>query len=188
MSAAAIVLAAGASTRLRSPKQLVRLRGETLLEQAVRVAGEAGCSPVVVVLGAKAAEVWAGCALGGAMVVVNADWEEGMGASIACGIAAVEGEVDGAVVMACDQPAVTADHLRALMAGGVVTASAYAGRRGVPAYFPAAAFEELMELRGDVGARGMLQGARAVELEGGELDVDTIADVKRLFDKIYQML
>ena len=177
---AAIVLAAGASTRLGKPKQLVRLGGETLLERAVRVAGEAGCSPVVVVLGASAAAILSSCELGEARVIVNADWEEGMAASIACGVAAVEGEVDGAVVMACDQPAVTEAHLRALMAAGDMTASAYAGRRGVPAYFPAACFEDLMELRGDVGAREMLKTAAVVELPSGELDVDRVEDLARV--------
>lgn len=176
---AAIVLAGGASTRLGSPKQLVVMGGERLLERAVRVAREAGCSPVVVVLGASAAAILSACALGDARVVVNADWEEGMAASIVCGVAAVEGKVDGAIVMACDQPAVTAAHLRALMENGELTASGYAGRRGIPAYFPAAAFEDLLELTGDTGARTILKTARQVELAGGELDVDRLEDLAR---------
>jgi CTP:molybdopterin cytidylyltransferase MocA len=85
--------------------------------------------------------------------------------------------VDGVVLMTCDQPAVTAEHLRALMAGDEVTGSAYAGRRGVPAYFPASSFAELMELQGDAGARELLRAAATVELAGGELDVDTAADL-----------
>jgi molybdenum cofactor cytidylyltransferase len=175
----AIVLAAGASTRLGSPKQLAMLGRERLLERAVRIAREAGCSPVVVVLGDSAEMVLATCSIGDALVVINADWEEGMAASIACGVAAVEGEVEGVVLMACDQPAVTAGHLRAVVDGGVVTASKYAGRLGVPAYFPAASFEDLMELRGDAGARELLKSARSVELPGGELDVDTAEDLQR---------
>src|SRR5258708_1060049 len=73
-------------------------------------------------------------------------------------------DVDGCVVMAWDMPAVTAVHLRALMASGEVTASSYAARRGVPAYFPSGAFPSLMDLRGDVGARELLRSARCVEL------------------------
>jgi molybdenum cofactor cytidylyltransferase len=79
---------------------------------------------------------------------------------------------------------VTMEHLLALMAAGEVTASAYAGRRGVPAYFPAAAFAGLAELTGEVGARELLRGAATVELAGGELDVDTatdLAEAMRLF-------
>ena len=184
MRVGGIVLAAGASTRLGALKQLVHLGGETLLDRTVRIAWEAGCSPVVVVLGANAAAILAGCFLGDATVIVNADWTEGMSASIACGIAAVEGEADGAILMACDQPAVTAAHLRALQGTGETTASAYAGRRGIPAFFPAAIFADLLELHGDAGARQLLHTAHAIDLPHGEIDVDTeesLAQAQMLF-------
>ena len=79
--------------------------------------------------------------------------------------------------MTCDQPAVTPDHLQALMAAAVdgPAASAYMGRRGVPACFPGSCFEELLTLRGDEGARRLLETARMVDLPGGELDIDTPA-------------
>lgn len=179
MSVGAVVLAAGASVRLGLPKQLVRLGEETLLERAVRVAREAGCSPVVVVLGAFAVEIRAACSLGNALVVVNEDWGSGMGGSIGVGVRALSG-VDGCLVMTCDMPAVSASHLLELMRDGEVVASAYAGRRGVPAYFPVGLFAELMELRGDEGARGLLLSARCVELAGGELDVDTMGDLAKV--------
>ena len=86
MSVAAVVLAAGASTRLGEPKQLVRLGGETLLERAVRVAREAGCSPVMVVVGANYAQVLRESALGDAVPVVNEEWDEGMATSIRLGV------------------------------------------------------------------------------------------------------
>ena len=73
----------------------------------------------------------------------------------------------------------TAEHLRLLMASGEVAASGYAGRRGVPAYFPQSAFAELKKLSGDAGARELLREARVVELEHGELDVDTPEDLAR---------
>jgi molybdenum cofactor cytidylyltransferase len=186
---AAVVLAAGPSTRLGEPKQLVVIGGETLLERAVRVAREAGCEPVVVVVGASFPEVLARThgRLGDAVPVINDKWQKGMATSIERGVrtlAFVAKNASGVVLMTCDQPAVTAEHLRGLIASGEVTASSYAGRRGVPAYFPAAAFPALMELRGDAGARELLREAAAVELAGGELDVDTAADLdeaKRLF-------
>lgn len=175
---AAVVLAAGASTRLGEPKQLVKLAGETLLERAVRIAHEAGCKPIVVVLGANAERIAEECDLSDAEVVVNDAWSEGMASSIRVGVGAVQNS-DGVVVMTCDQPAATAAHLHTLMATGEVTASAYAGRRGVPAYFPQKHFAELMTLRGDAGARELLRAATAVELVDGELDVDTEEEFTR---------
>jgi molybdenum cofactor cytidylyltransferase len=175
---AAIVLAAGASTRLGQPKQLVEIGGETLLQRAVRTAREAGCDPVVVVLGAAAEQILKRCDLSDAIVAMNSEWQQGMASSVRAGLAATSG-AEGVVLTTCDQPAVTAAHLRALMATDSVTASAYAGRRGVPAYFPAALFAELMRLRGDAGARDLLHEAATVDLAGGELDVDTVLDLDK---------
>ncbi len=176
---AAIILAAGASTRMGQPKQLLKLRGERLLERAVRVAEQAGCGPVVVVLGASAELIQAECSLDHATVVMNPEWREGMASSIRCGVQQVDGKCDVALLMVCDQPAVTSDHLRKLVdrctdgcIGGPV-ASSYAGRRGVPACFPASYFGELLLLRGDSGARHLLESTPAIELAGGELDIDT---------------
>src|SRR5205823_6575293 len=84
---AAVILAAGASTRLGQPKQLIVLGGETLLDRAVRVAAEAGCWPVVVVLGADARRVLARCPLRSAAVLVNPWWQEGMASSLRLGVA-----------------------------------------------------------------------------------------------------
>jgi molybdenum cofactor cytidylyltransferase len=180
----AIILAAGSSKRLGTPKQLVVLGAETLLDRTVRVARQAGCSPVVVVLGASAELIRRECNLEDAEVVLNKSWPEGMGSSVRLGVQALR-DVDGCVVMICDMPAVTAAHLQALMASGELTASSYANRQGVPAYFPASAFGDLIKLEGDAGARSLLQSAQRIELPCGELDVDTIEDLERareLFD------
>ena len=181
MSVAGIILAAGSSRRLGEPKQLVFLGGETLLERAVRVAKDAGLYSIyVVVSGGHDVDYCVG-KLDSCTPLFNEGAAEGMASSIRVGVeAAASAGVDGVVVMACDQPAVSAGHLRELVAGGgEVVASEYVGRRGVPAYFPASAFAELMELRGDVGARELLRGARSVELPGGELDVDTPEELAR---------
>ncbi len=180
MSVAAVVLAAGASTRLGRPKQSVVMGGETLVERAVRVAREAGLAPVIVVVRELDRAMYElqerGC-----LLVLNGEAAEGMAASIRCGVRVADRlKADGAVVMACDQVLLRAEHLRALCAEpGRVTASEYAGRRGVPAYFPAAVFGALMELRGDVGAREMLREAATVVDERLAVDVDTEADVER---------
>jgi CTP:molybdopterin cytidylyltransferase MocA len=179
VSAGAIVLAAGASTRLGEAKQLAVLGDERLLERAVRIANEAGLAPVIVVLGCRAEEIRASCRLGDATVVLNPDWAEGMASSVRAGIAALPGDLDGIVLMTCDQPAVTGAHLHALLkaaetnSGLQVVSSRYANRQGVPAFFPAAAWADLRSLRGDQGARGLLGESKSVELDGGQLDVDT---------------
>jgi molybdenum cofactor cytidylyltransferase len=142
----------------------------------VRTAVEAGCLPIVV-LGCAAERIQAECDLSRCQIMLHERWERGMGASMALGIASASAmQVDGAVVMTCDQPAVTPEHLQRLIAGsalGEAAASSYAGRKGVPACFPLSRFAELAKLDGDVGARELLADARSVELPGGELDIDT---------------
>lgn len=188
---AALILAAGASTRLGEPKQLALLNGEPLLARAVRFAHEAGCSPALVVLGAEAERVRAACPLPNAVIVINERWNEGMASSIRAGIDALhnhaqEHSLRGVILMTCDQAAVRPDHLRALAASGTVTASEYAGHRGVPAYFPASSFAALTQLTGDSGARELLYDAHTIPLPLGELDIDTpeaLANAQRIFAK-----
>ncbi len=173
---AAVVLAAGASKRLGEPKQQVVIGGETLLERAVRTALEAALSPVIVVV--HDAALIEPLQARGVEVLLNHRYSEGMSTSIHAGVQrAEETKTDGVVLMTCDQPMVTPQHLRALMQSGAIAASAYAGRRGVPAYFPSQFFPQLLQLTGDQGARELLRGAPVVELPGGELDVDTPADL-----------
>jgi molybdenum cofactor cytidylyltransferase len=175
-----VVLAAGASSRLGRAKQTVVLGGETLVERAVRVAMEAGLAPVIVVV-REDGEMAAGMRERGCEVVLNGEPSEGIASSIRCGVERARRlGADGILLMTCDQVGVRAEHLRSLCGqGDRVAGSGYAGGIGIPAYFPAASFGELLELRGDVGARGLLRGATALLDEGSGLDVDTEADVER---------
>lgn len=179
MTVAAVVLAAGASRRLGSPKQNVLLGGETLLQRTVRVALEAGLSPVIVVTrpGVEHAYLAGSTSI---ITAINKDAEEGIASSIRCGIAlAVQQSVTGAVILACDQPALRVEHLRSLIKDrSVVTGSAYAGSTGVPAYFPSEHFPALSQLRGDIGARALLKTARAIPADELKLDIDTEDDLR----------
>lgn len=175
MKVAAVILAAGASTRLGEPKQLVRLGAERLLERAVRVAREAGCDPIILVLGALAEAIQRECRLEGVVAIINTEWQQGMASSIRCGVRQIPPECNAGIVMTCDQPAVTAQHLTQLMSqcDTQPVASLYRNRRGVPACFPAGQFSELCNLSGDEGARNLLASALALDLPNGDLDIDT---------------
>jgi len=193
MPLAAIVLAAGASRRLGQPKQLLRHGGETMIARAVRLAGEAGAARVIAVLGAEQERIRAAVEFGNAIVVVNNDWELGMATSIQAGLRAVEEalpQVAGALILACDQPGLTAEHLQRLIegfaaeSGLAIVASAYAGGMGVPAVFPSGVFAALDGLKGDQGARALLMEAPckviALPFPGGEIDIDVPGDLEQL--------
>jgi molybdenum cofactor cytidylyltransferase len=190
MSVPAIILAAGASRRLGHPKQLVRVGGETLLGRTIRLTREAGASPIFVVLGAHRESIEAEVDLTGVQPVMNPDWERGIASSIHAGLGAVNGVIPdaaGVLLLVCDQPRLTAGHLRKLMAAfdgaeqTSIAASVYAGVAGIPAIFPAEQFDALLGLRGDAGARHLLRnpGCRLLTFafDGGEVDVDTPADL-----------
>ncbi len=172
----AIILAAGSSTRLGHPKQLALLNQEPLLNRAIRTATEAGCEPIYVVLGANAPQIEKTCRLKAVQVVHNQNWQQGMSTSLIAGVQAI-GPVEGVLLMTCDQPAVTAGHLRKLIEQGTSTnqaiASSYKKRHGVPAYFPNTLFSECLLLTGDAGAKNLLTSAMSIPLMLGELDIDT---------------
>jgi molybdenum cofactor cytidylyltransferase len=189
----AIILAAGASRRLGRPKQLLQLDGETLLARIIRVARDAGAAPVLVVLGAHAHEISASVQLHEVTTVLNPDWQEGIASSLCVGLRALLScvpDAPGVLLLVCDQPRLTATHLRTLTdrfyqnSQSAAIASTYSGARGIPAIFPRALFPRLLALSGDKGARGILAdpGCPIVEVPfpGGEIDVDSPADLDTL--------
>ena len=179
MSIAAVVLAAGASTRLGRPKQTLQLGGESLVERSARLAAEAGYSPIIIVTQPKADFAQA-LQKQGWIVVVNELAATGMSSSIRCGIDIAQSlNASGTVLMTCDQPSVTVSHMQALASEpGRRAGSEYSGRIGVPAYFPWSDFAALQLLEGDAGARELLRGARFVSYEALALDIDTEEDFR----------
>jgi molybdenum cofactor cytidylyltransferase len=182
----AIVLAAGASTRFGSAKQLVRIAGHPLLHTTVSRAVQITGSATFVVLGAHAAELAPLLKHTPASIVVNRHWSEGIGSSIRAGIERLPGACAGVMLVLADQAAVTAEDLRRLASTwrrqpDCIAAALYAGTVGVPAIFPRSRFVELIELRGDVGARRLLHRNPdrivGVPMESAALDIDTPEDL-----------
>jgi CTP:molybdopterin cytidylyltransferase MocA len=189
----AIVLAAGASRRLGQPKQLLMHGGETLLERAIRLAAEAGAAPVVVVLGAYQDQIRGALRLNNASLTINDQWEQGIASSIHAGLgaqASVGPATAGTLILSCDQPRLTAIHLRNMLENFAaqmepsIVASAYAGVLGIPAVFPRMVFPGLLALTGDQGARALLLQPPcpllSVPFLGGEMDIDQPEDLRQL--------
>lgn len=178
------------------PKQLLIMGGETLVARAIRLANEAGAAPVIAVLGAHHERIGAAINLdkiSNAIPVVNSDWQQGIATSIHAGLRALENlvpQASGALILGCDQPRLTAEHLRALLeafaaqTASAMVASAYASVAGIPTVFPRAVFADLLALRGDQGARALLKQPTcpliALPFPGGEVDIDLPADLAQL--------
>jgi CTP:molybdopterin cytidylyltransferase MocA len=197
-----LVLAAGASSRLGQPKQLLPdASGIPAVVRVARALMAAGCTDVHVVLGAESVRVAAALRDEAVQLVHHDGWQAGMGSSIAAGVRAVRersvdaeahGDVpriDGILIAPCDMPTVDAVHLRTLLSafdGDARVASSYrsdAGEEvlGIPAVLPPRDFAWLEALDGDRGARPLFRepGTRSVSLRLGAFDLDTPADLER---------
>ena len=185
MTVAGLVLAAGSGSRLGTPKALVELAGERLVDRAVRVLADGGCAPVVVVSGAAPFEVV------GADVVANPDWATGMGSSLRVGLAALaDAGAEAVVVSLVDQPGIGAEVVRrvieAFEAGATVATATYGGQRRNPVLLARATWAEVFRLaEGDAGARPYLaahpEEVSAVPCDdlGVADDIDTPEDLAR---------
>jgi molybdenum cofactor cytidylyltransferase len=187
----AVILAAGASVRLGRPKQLLEIDGQPLVARAAAAALTAGASPVVVVLGAGAEQIRPALTGLKVVAVLNLAWSEGMASSVRTGLQALgaaDPGIDAVLLTVCDQPAFDADVIQRLLtalqtSGRGIAAARYAGRNGVPALFRREHFFALSALKGDQGARTLLNGnpdgVAAVDLPDLSLDLDTPEDLAR---------
>lgn len=187
-----VILAAGSSSRLGFPKQLVEYRGKTLLQHSLDVAGALDLNPRILVLGSKAEEIQQKIDPGNFEVVINENWGEGMGTSISKGISSslhIEKELDHILILLSDQPFVSKEKIRELInlqlnSMKPATFSEYAGEVGVPAIFSSQLFSDLQKLEKDQGGKKLLLDKKIqfeiVKFEGGNFDVDTAADLDLL--------
>jgi len=188
----AIILAAGESSRLGSPKQLLIYRGETLLQRTINAAKQAGIKCIILVLGSNNALILSQTDTNGVHVVENDNWQTGMASSVATGIKAIK-EIqplpDAAILMVCDQPYISSSILNELIAeqkttGKPIIACEYENISGVPALFNQIFFEQLENLDGDAGAKKIIREypdkVAVVPFPLGIIDIDTQEGYKRL--------
>jgi len=187
-----IILAAGGSSRLHKPKQLLIHRGRTLVSHVTAEAIKAGLSPVVVVTGSRSEMIIRELDETNAEIVYNRHWKEGMASSILEGITHVihtNLATTAVIIAVCDQPFVSAEIFLQLVdakktKGKGIVASAYAGTLGTPVLFDKSYFQDLASLQGDQGAKRLLkiyeQDVATVPFRQGEVDIDTEDDLSQL--------
>jgi len=189
---AVILLAAGASTRLGRPKQLLLYKGKSLLQNMVSAVMDTSCRPVIVVVGANATPIINELKNEDVQVINNNEWQEGIASSIRCGVVSLkktDPSPDAAIIMVCDQPHITPALLNELLitqkeTGKPIVASSYSGIMGTPVLFHKKFFHELLLLTGDKGAGKMLQQQNAlvatVPFPDGAVDIDTAGNYEKL--------
>jgi molybdenum cofactor cytidylyltransferase len=187
-----VILAAGASTRLGRPKQLLPYRGRSLLRHAAETAAGSTCRPILVVLGAHAAALAGELSDLPVRAVENPRWPRGMGTSLRAGLEALEAvgpEVGAVVFTLCDQPRLSSATIDSLVrahrdSGRLIVASEYGGVLGVPALFDRALFGEILALQEASGAKAIIAKRRpdvcGVPFPEGAVDIDTLQDYEQL--------
>jgi molybdenum cofactor cytidylyltransferase len=192
----AVILAAGASTRMGEPKQLLELDGLPLVVRAAEAALASSAWPVVVVLGAHAEKIRPALARLPVLVTENSAWPEGMASSIRAGVATLQQfsrTLDAALLALCDQPAFSADVIHQLVTtqrttGHSIVAAHYSGRNGAPALLLREHFPVLITLTGEAGARELLNHnplpVARVDLPALAHDLDTPADYQAATKKL----
>lgn len=186
MQIAVVVLAAGSASRFGRQKLLEELGGRPLVQHALSSARGAALGPVYLVTGRDEDAVRRAASGLADPVIFNPSHAEGIGTSIACGVAACRDTADAILLMLADQPQIDEQHLRKLVdawsgAGDDIVASAFADTLGPPVLFGSAAFDDLAALDGDRGAKTLLRDERfrvsSVDCEAASIDIDTRADL-----------
>ena len=183
---AAVVLAAGGSTRLGRPKQLLTRDGETLVHRAARLAIATGATRVLVVTGAQAEDVAGAVSDLPVECLVNPRWNEGLAGSVRVAMDALAAHDYATLLLTCDQPALQVTHLQALLeaarhAPSGCAATRFGDRVGVPAVVAPTMLRAARDLQGDRGLRDVLNaaGAGVIACDAPDLgvDIDTPEDV-----------
>jgi 4-nitrophenyl phosphatase len=188
---AAIILAAGASTRLGRCKQLLDWKGKPLLAHVADIALAAGLDPVIAVLGCHVEQTYPALGDRPLQALTNWRWPEGMSTSVLTGLSGVPPQTDAALILQCDQPLISTRLLQALVqrfveTGASIVYPTHEGRRGTPVLFARRLFSELSAVTGDEGGRSLIAGhaddVATVPVASADVlaDLDTLADYHRI--------
>jgi len=192
---AIMILAAGASTRMGTPKQLLLYQGCSLVQYITEISLASVCQPVIVVLGAYSEQIRLQINHLPISIVENLDWACGMSASINSGIQFLQNlpqNIEAVVIVLCDQPFLSPQLINQLIDAYHCTKKPiivceYAGTLGVPALFSKIFFSELAELQGDPGAKKIINNHLAevfrIPFNQGNIDIDTPKDYQELLEK-----
>mgnify|MGYP002784327571 CR=1 FL=1 len=187
-----LIIAAGASVRLGSPKQLLPWGKTTLLGNTVELALNTGIKNINLVLGAHFEEVKASVSNYKLNIHYHASWQQGMGSSIAFGVTQIlqqQRNTEAIIILLADQPLIDSAFINRLLECNAqypqqIIATSYGNRFGVPAIFPNFFFTDLIGLKGDTGAREVLNNLNtpiiAVDGENKLTDIDTLGDYQKL--------
>jgi len=188
-----IILAAGCSSRLGSPKQLLKFGEKTLLARTIEAGLSSNCRETVVVLGSNYELIRSSIEEQDIRIVKNDNWQEGIASSIRSGVNALENneeQFEAAIVATCDQPFLTADILNSLIESHKVerkpiAACEYLDTLGTPVLFEHSLFGELKSLIGSTGAKQIVMSNKdrvaRVPFPDGAVDIDTQADFESMF-------
>ena len=188
---AILILAAGKSSRMGSPKQLLPYQNTTLLGCAIEHAKNSKASAVFCVLGANAIRIKKSIEKNNVKIIINKEFQHGLSTSIIAGINHLKDKnFDSVLIMLADQPNVNANYLNKLLTASeedknVIIASCYPNKVGVPAVFSKLYFNQLLQLKGDKGAKDLLnnQSSKIIKLNANNLlDIDTIQDYQKLIN------
>jgi molybdenum cofactor cytidylyltransferase len=189
---AAVILAAGSSSRLGKPKQLLKLSGKTLLQRSIDAATDSAATPVIVVLGANAEQILPEINKSRVHVIINSEWEEGIASSIRIGLNEVlfnSPSAEAVILMVCDQPYISPALINELIntqkqTGKPIVSCNYGEAIGPPALFHRSLFNELMHLTGDAGAKKIIRQhgdeVATILFTKGKIDIDTEEDYNAL--------
>ena len=193
---AVLMIAAGESKRMGSPKQLLVVEGETIINRMIHIVKKAVNFPTYVILGAFAETIQAQFPNLEINIVNNTHWQEGMASSIRLGLNTAKAQIpalDCVMVVLCDQPYITESTITALLQlqkekDTPMAAAYYDDVMGTPALFHSSIFNELLSLKGDMGAKRIIQSrpeeVAKLHFEKGLLDIDTKEDYQALLKEI----